>query len=363
MRLRLTWLVVALVLSTTLVAHAEERTLSHDDGSASDFVSLETDGHFIVLDSPDDWKATFGEAVSFYGQRFGDVAGQKGAVVIWVPVAPPKIRQHTKQLGPLKLLLSREFDLSAIPEKAGWFTLPIDPVQLPPVFAVSLYTYSTDKHGVKIALGGIPEGRPDSYSASTHPGATGTATNIKFRPDGKDWLLRIKVRDSLQAPTSLDAAQIAGSNFSAFDDGSAETFVTFQKKGCLLRCDTAGPRDLDAVYVYGKLDGNWVGTTRNASILILDSDLKVLGRTKLPYNLYTNVASWNLISFSPIHVGRTFYVAVQPDSTPEIKFLVGVDSSSANKASLYGTSGAILDWKPEVPQATTNWMIRARYSK
>ena len=45
------------------------------------------------------------------------------------------------------------------------------------------------------------------------------------------------------------------------------------------------------------------------------------------------------------------------------KLLVGVDSSGPNKASLYGTSGAIMDWTFSLPKDITNWMIRARYSK
>jgi hypothetical protein len=358
----LSLLTLLLALSAGM-AYAAESTLSRDNGVAGDLVSQESDAHYINLQSPAGWKSVFAESVNFYGQRYGDVQGLKGTVVIWVPQTPPKNVSRSKYLGALKLLYSKQFDLSLVPEQAGWVELPIDPVSLPPAFAVSLYTYSTDQRGVKIALGGAPAGRPDSYSSSTHPGADGLATSIKFRHDGRDWMLRLKVRDTLAPSTVLDSASLTGPRFSAYDDGSAENYFTFQKNGCLLRCTNSGPRDIDSVYVYGKLDGHWLGTTRNASILILGEDLKVLGRAKLAYSSYTNVPSWNTASFSPVHVGPVFYIAVQPVSTPDVKLLVGVDSSSANKASYFGTSGSIMDWNLDLPKDTTNWMIRGHYTK
>jgi hypothetical protein len=359
---RLTLLVLILTLGAAGLAHAEEKTLAHDDGAPSDMVSLNTDSHFIVFDAPE-WKSTFAEEVRFYGQRYGDVTGLKGTIVIWAPVTAPPIKVHIKQLGALKLLYTKQFDLTQVPEQAGWVDVPIDPVALPGDFAVSLYTYSNDQRGVKLGLGGPPASRPDSYSSTRHPSPSDAQTSIKYRYDGKDWMLRLKVRDSLAPPVAIDSSQISGPNFSVYDDGTAEGFYTFQKKGCLLRCSNAGPRNVDAVYVYGKLEGNWIGTTRDVSILILGADYKVLGRTKLPYNSFSNVAGWNLVSFAPVHVGPVFYVAVQPDSTPDLKFWVGYDSSSPNLASSYGTSGAELDWNLTIPKDKTNWMIRARYSK
>jgi hypothetical protein len=353
-----------LTVGLVAAAQAEEKTLSRDTGSPTEYVQLDQDAHYISLESPADWKAVFSEAVSFYGQRYGDVKGLKGTVVFWVPATPPKIATHNKNLGPLKLLFTKEFDLSSVPDHPGWVEIPVDAQPLPHFFAVSLYTYSNDQRGVKVALGGTAqEGRLDSYSSSTHPGAEGAATSIKFRHDGKDWLVRVKVRDTLAPPVQMDSNSIGGANFSVYDDGGAENYYSFQKKGALLRCENSAARSIDAVYVFGKLAGNWVGTTRFATILILGDDYKVLGRAKLPYNDYSNTPAWNLVSFSPVRVGKVFYVAVQPNSAPDVQMLIGVDSSGPNRASSYGTSGAELDWNLTLPKDKTNWMIRARYSK
>jgi hypothetical protein len=354
-------LVALLALAGTAQA-AQELVLSRDDGQADSFESLNTDFHYIKLELPKDWKDGYAEEVQFYGQRFGDISGRKGTVVIWGPVEQPKMASRARELGEVRILATTQFDLSAVPEQPGWFSVKLDPVHLPVAFGISLFTFSDDKNGVKVGL--TARSAKPSYSSATHPGAEGKWTDIKPRRDGRNWLLRLKVRDSVAPATQFDSSSLSGADFTALDDGGAEGFATLRKKGMILRCDTSGPRKLESVFVYAKLDGNWFGSKRTVAVLVLDKDLKVLSRTLQPYTAFTNVAGWAEIKFAPVNVGAVHYISIEPGSSATEQFMLGYDASGPNKASSYGTTGAPLPWPFETPaEATTNWMIRAKYAK
>jgi hypothetical protein len=242
-------------------------------------------------------------------------------------------------------------------------SVKLDPIHLPPVFAVSVYTFSDADNGVKVGLS--PRGSQESVSSSTHPGAEGEWTALRYRRDKRNWLLRIKVRDSLAPQAALDPKDLQGPSFLAYDDGSAEGFVTLRKKGLMLRCDTSGPRQLESVYVYSKLDGQWFGSKRTLTVLVLDKDLKILSRTLQSYAKFTNVAGWMELKLdAPVKVGPLHYISIEPGSSATEQFMLGYDGSGANQASSYGTTGAPLPWPFETPaEASTNWMIRTKYVK
>jgi hypothetical protein len=61
-------------------------------------------------------------------------------------------------------------------------------------------------------------------------------------------------------------------------------------------------------------------------------------------------------------VPKEFLVLIEPFSRPGLNFMVGYDNSGANRGSEFGSVGhAELGWPLELPQDTTNWMIRVEY--
>ena len=67
------------------------------------------------------------------------------------------------------------------------------------------------------------------------------------------------------------------------------------------------------------------------------------------------------IELPDIVLPRTFYVVVEPVSRPQTQLLIGYDTSSANKASYFGSAGALHKWSIAAPEENTNWMIRVEY--
>jgi hypothetical protein len=355
-------LVGALTLAAMSVASAAEQTLGHGTGLADTYEHLTLESHYIKLDLPVSWKTGFTEEVQFYGHRYGDVKGLKGTVVIWGNEKEAKLGSRSHELGPIKKIYSKQFDLSAVPEQPGWFSLPIETMSLPPVFALSLYTASDETRGLKLGLTAKTTGA--SYSSAMYPSQLGTHTPIKMRRDGRNWLLRLKVRDSLNPPVTVSSSDLAGASYLALDDGTAEDFVTVQKKGFLLRCERPTASTINSVFVFGKLDGKWLGSKRSISVAILDRDLKLLSRTSIPYSAFTNVPSWGQAQFSPTTVGPLHYISVEPTSRPTEQFLIGYDTSNPNQASSFGTIGAELAWPfTTLAQGNTNWMIRVKYGQ
>jgi hypothetical protein len=99
------------------------------------------------------------------------------------------------------------------------------------------------------------------------------------------------------------------------------------------------------------------------TVLILDRDLKLLGRTQVPYAQFTNAAAWHEIKFSPVAVGTMHYISVEPGSTASEQLLLGYDTSGGHDTSHYGTTGALLAWPfTETAEADTNWMVRVKYA-
>lgn len=349
------------VLGSTVLAN-QEVVLSHDNGSADKLEALNADFHFIQFSLPEGWRTGYADEIQFYGQRFGELGGRKGTAVIWVQEQPSKMAGRARQLsGALKLHSTRQFDLVDVPEQPGWFSVKLDPIKLPEAFAISVYTYSSDDAGVRIGLTAPSAKR--SLSSASHPGKEGTWTEYRPLRDGRNWLLRFKIRDSLEPPLLLSPAELSGPNFAVFDDGSADGYVTLRKLGFMLRCESDKPRKVQSVYLHGKLDGNWFKSTRVITVMILDRDLKVLSRTQVPYTQFTNIAAWQEVKFAPVSVGTLHYICVEPSSSAGEQFLLGYDSSGPNKASSHGTTGSPQPWPFTDPsEASTNWMIRVKYA-
>ncbi|MDQ3022798.1 MAG: hypothetical protein M3R04_00205 [bacterium] len=355
-------LAAALLLAN--IAFAADSLLSHDDGKADTYEKLATDGHLVQLNSPG-WDHTFTEQLQIYGYRFGNVGNTLGTVVIWDtkpvprPDKPPRKGEKAPPTKVAHIIVTRQFPLTDAPEKAGWFNVALDPTVLPRSFNISVFTRSSESAGLWV---GLTAKDRQTFSSAGIIKDIAEATRVRLRRDGRDWMIRLRVRDSLEAQGGLSLAQLSGKNFSAFDDGSADGFATSQSNGPMVRFSNNTDRRLKRVHVHGKLAGTaWFNSDRMAGVWILDEDYGILCRGNLAFKNYTNVASWASVDLPDIMLPRTFYVVVEPVSRPAAQLLIGYDSSSANRASLFGTAGAVYMWSIEAPEEKTNWMIRVEY--
>jgi hypothetical protein len=372
--LRLCLVMLAAVLALALmgrVAWADERVLQWDNGVADLFIHEGKTSHFVLFTSPKEWEKTFPVEVMFYAKRYGDVGNIKGTVVIWGPQTEKTAK--VEDIPESLVIYSRQtFELAAVPEQPGWFTVPVETLELPKEFAVSVFTYSTDARGVELGLTGESANKSHSTSAKPEPVTMEALSKardkgkpveggFKLRDDGREWMLRIKVRPSPQQEQAFTAEQLQGEDFSVFDDGGAEGWLSVQKNGPLLHVVNPGKRLIDRIYVYAKADGDWFNSTRAATVYILDSRFNIVSRSQLPYARYTGEPSWNYASFERTTAPKEFFVLITPNCRPNVGLLLGYDTSGKNNASLFGTPGAQLPWNIDAPNEKTNWMIRVKY--
>jgi hypothetical protein len=345
----------------SLPALAAEQVLSYGSGVADSFEKLSTEAHYISFATPEGWLDTFPSEIQIYGRRYGDVSNVKGNIVLWglAPKPAPGIKPDP-DAPPLVIVGRQQFDLAAAPEQAGWFTVALEPVKLPNVFIATIYTFSTDARGLEIGLSA--KNRERGHSAALKPEeAAAKGKGPQMRRDGREWLVRIKVRNQLSAASVLTSADLSGENFAANDDGTVEGFDTDQKYGMMVRFHTDSPRKVKAVYAYCKLAGNWFNVTRQAGVWLMNDRWGILNHQLMEYGQYTNVESWGSVDFPGIEVSGDYYILIEPMSRPEAELLIGYDSSSENKGSLYGTAGAVMTWGSDAPEEASNWMIRVEY--
>jgi hypothetical protein len=362
MRLILNLLVCTLALA--LPAHAAEQLLSRDNGSAASFEKLLTDGHYVQFNSPA-WPHTFTEELQLFGYRFGDVGKTLGTIVIWdtqpapKPTKPPKKGEKAPPTKVARIIASKQFPLSSAPTKAGWFTVHLDPVELPRSFGISVFTRSSETSGLWLGVTGPGK---LSHSSAGIIKDMAALPKIRMRRDGGNWLLRLNVRDTVAPQLNFKSSELSGNNFALLDDGGAEGFATSQSDGPLVRFSNPGGRRLHRVFVHAKLGGtSWFNTDRMAGVWVLDENFGILCRGDLPFKRYTNEPSWAGVELPDIALPRTFYIALEPVSRPAAQMLIGYDTGSKNRASYFGNAGAILSWNIAAPEENTNWMIRVEY--
>lgn len=347
-----------LALCACSLALAEEGELKWDDGTPTVFDIKGTEGHYVQFSKPSGWDHIFSVEAKVYGQRFGDVGATNGTLVIWGPQSERTAKLEDAAEGYV-IYARQQFPLKDVPEQPGWFSIPLEIVELPADFGVAVFTYSDENKGVKI---GLSRSGAMSHSSTCLPDQMALGLeSMLWREDGLDWMLRIKVRSTLDPEERIDPAQLSGKNFSAFDDGSCDGFMTFTRNGALLHIKNPTKRVVKRVYVYAKAEGAWFRTERSAGIFLLDSGLKILFRGALPYKNYTNEPAWHYLEFDGAPVPADFYVLVEPASRVQVKLHLGYDGSGPNQVSGIGTVGALKNWSAETPEASTNWMVRVEY--
>ena len=349
---------------------AEEMYLQWDDGTAESFSFTPDRAQFTYFQTPEDWSDSLCSAVRFYGRRFGDVSGIYGTVVVY---APPEDRtamvgtsdEHRKQV-----LARNQFRLADVPEDGGWLEVAVDPVKVDGEFGVAIYTFSTEDNGVEIGLSAPILGETHSgdvwmtkvrIDKEVGPDDIRTTDHTQWRTDQREWMIRAFVSQTVPPREQIDLAELDGANIGSHDDGAAESYHTSQRYGPIVRFEAATGARVNRVYVIAYLEGDWFETDREASVYLMDKDLRILQRKKLAYNNYATAPAWGFVDFDDIAVAGEFYILVEPVSRPAVKMFIGCDTSGDNQGSLWGTAGTILAWDSEAPEESANWMIRVRF--
>ncbi|MCH7471529.1 hypothetical protein IIA79_01055 [bacterium] len=330
-----------------------------EDGRADIYDHLEIDGHFVFFNAPEGWDKSFSQELMVYGRRYGEVGSIRATIVIW-GAQTKKTAQLEDAEDSLVIYGRKQFPLADAPDEPAWFSIPLDVIELPEEFAVSLFTYSNEERGLEIGLSRAT--KEPSHSSSGKPGLPESEEGeLALRFDGREWLIRMKIRSTLIPGETIDAGDLTGSQFTFYDDGEAEGFTTVQKHGPMIHVENSRSKTVDRIYVYAKVEGDWYKTERTAGVYLLDSRFAIIARSSLSYNGYTSEPSWNYASFDDAKVPSEFYVLIEPASRPQVILLIGYDSSGINNASAFGTAGALLNWELQAPEENTNWMIRVRY--
>ncbi len=361
--------VVMCLVVLTGAAWAEEVTLSWAGDSTTLFDVIEDSAHITLFVTPE-WDTALCSQLEFYSKRFGDPGDLYCNVVVFGPIEGQST-MYGHYDGCYTVLTRQLFKLTDVSEEPSWFVVDIDPIELPPEFGVVLFTYSDDERGLLLGLSD-PTGSK-SHSGEYTAGKTVTepdeenmvwwTTSERFftRGDEREWLVRAHISSTISPEAAVDSSELIGSNVAYYDDGKAESFHTSQRHGPLVRIDGTENRTVICAYVYAKLDGDWFEAGQSASVYLLDENLRILQRKKLPYSNYATEPTWSRIEFDRIAVTPVHFVLVEPVSRPAVQMLIGCDTSGENQASLWGTAGSILDWGSDAPEESANWMIRLQY--
>lgn len=342
------------------VAQAEMRTLKWDSGEADSLEYHEELAHFIMFFKQADWDKTFSRELQVFGQRYGDVQEHLISVVL-VGEQSERFRVWEDKPDSLIIFSSVQFPMSSIPEEPGWFSIPLELVDLPEYYYIGIFSRSTEDFGVKI--GKTSTANKPSYSSSAKPGNIDKdeTARLKTLEEGGNWMMRMGVSPTPREVKPITSAELTGGGFDVFDDGEAEGFSVFQKGGPCIYIINQKRKRIKRIYVYAQVDGDWYNTERKSAVFLLDSRRRIIDKEQLPYTRFSNEPSWNYVSFGGLKVPKEFYVLIEPFSRPGLGLEIGYDLSTTNQGSDFGTVGAIYDWPLEIPQATTNWMIRVEY--
>lgn len=362
---RILTVLAACVLLSVQVALAQEETLGYGTEPADLYEHININAHSVWFPDKSSAPHRFTQSVSFYGHRYGDVGELLGSVVIYGPQSS-KTRTLADEPDSQVVYKSTLFPLSEVPESPGWYVVPLDLMELSlEGFRVAIYTHSNDERGVKIGLAPSADG-------STHSSEFRILTKKEYekdptagvvvRNDHREWLIKATVRYESGLDSTLSSDDLSGQGFASHDDGSAEGWGDFAENGALVRFDNDSKRSVDAVYVYAKLEGDWFGTDRNCTVVLMNDKYKIIKRMSIPFFSFNEKEGWARLEVPQTEMPKSFFVLVQPRSEKQLKFLLGADHSG-NRGSSVGTIGSPKEWHTDNPEADTNWMVRVHYAK
>jgi len=141
-----------------------------------------------------------------------------------------------------------------------------------------------------------------------------------------------------------------------YDDGTMESklSVSGSAETVLFRLPE-GAWQLDGVKLFGARYGMDEPPKEDVSIYLCDEGFKFLREVKVPYSSFAlGDEKWQPVSFAPVEVPRTFYVAVDFHATAQKGVYVGMDKNVKRSHSRMAMPyERVSDMK-----STADWMIR-----
>jgi len=342
-----------------------EQTLSYDSGKAIGFQKLPAEGARVDFEPVASWEHVYLDRVSVFARRYGSGYDPTRA---FANIA------LTDREG--KVLVQKLLPLSYFSESGDWVDAEFSHFELTAPFSAVIYPYSQEEHGVEVGYA-EDSGVRRSWQGNPSKG---------FVPveDGRDWMIRVVVRNSLEPRHHIPLAEISGTGFLYYDDGKVDGYLTSQRGGVLVGFSRGSARMLKDVYFFGKVGGDWFKLKPTFRVFLLDNDLRVLTSVQRDYAILTEIPQWTSVDFPDTPVNSDFYILIEPVSRPAYELHIGYDSSGKNRASFYGTVGTINDWSevrtrdemitlsrsdvlrpPEaaltpLPHENLNWMVRVK---
>ena len=321
----------------------QERVLSYDRGEAVGWERMKDEGAKVDFVAPTELEKKYVVNILVFTRKYGtNYDPEKGFVNVAV------VDRDLKVLG-RKLV-----PLSHFADETGWSEIEIDPVEVKDNFSVVVYPLAQEGYGVEIAYSDRST-KFKSYRGNPSVG-------FKRLEGGKDWMIRVTLRNSIKPRRTVSVDQISGKGFYFYDDGSAEGFATFQRGGALVGFRRDGLSMVREVYIYAKAGGDWLQRNPKFRVFLLDHDLRIITSTLVDYAILGELPEWVVVDFPDTHVKTDFYILVEPGSRPEFSMLIGYDTSKRNENSLVGTVGSFKKWPPELQSIAPklNWMVRLR---
>ncbi len=363
---------IILLVSTPLFGENEitnETTLSYDKGEVSGWERLEVEAARVEFSAVKSWTATYVTGLEVYLKKYGAGYNPDRTFVTFVV-------QNAEE----KVLWQKLIPFSYLPQNEGWAEIETDVILVKDKFFVTVYPYARQDFGVEL---GYTEGSTSFRSYRGNP-----SKGFKRVEKNYDWMIRAKVRSTVQPRRTITTSEISGSDFIYYDDGSADGFATFQRGGALVGFKKDGVNIIRDIYFYGKVEGNWFEAKPKFRVYLLDNDLRIITSTIVDYSVLTEIPHWTIVDFPDTRVRGDFYVLIEPGSRPQYSLHIGYDLSRENKHSYAGTIGRLkkLDvediagfgvtvfnlkgeptdsfvnrWPVEIDPKRVNWLIRVRY--
>jgi hypothetical protein len=333
--------ILSLLSSAVVDDNYQEKALSFDSGTATAYSQLYSEAAKVDFQPVKGWDSTYITGVSLFARRYGTGSDPSKS---YTNVAV------TDKEG--KVLAQKLVPYSAYPTEAGWVMVDLPTLRVSEVFSVVVYPYARADFGVEI---GYTEKSTAFRSFQGNP-----STGFKLVEGKFDWMIRAHVRNKLEPLVFIDADAISGINYLHHDDGTCDGFYTFQRGGAMVGFKSQGYKELDDVFIYGKVEGDWFTGKPTFRVFLLDGNLRVLSSVQRDYTILTELPHWTNIDFPDTEIPGNFFILVEPVSRPEASLYLGFDTSGGKNPNFYGTVGAFFDWPLPVLQEKVNWMIRVK---
>lgn len=331
-------MVIAAVLLCATGSHADNVELAYDSGVADDYTFQLTDGYLTrytapALDEP------FLVNISFFGYRYGEINSD----------APPMAYVAILDSSYNKIA-SKDFPFTLVGKLPQWNHVSIEPIHISGTFWIYLLLPSGPSGGVVMGK----DLEPAVFRSRTGNHASG----FRQITDGKyNWMIRCELSDGPPERTKITSEEISGPKFIYRDTGGCVGFETLYRWGATVKFESTQPKTINAVYLYGRLAGNWYSTEKPFTVFILDDQLRIQLSKTFEKREFTSSPGWVKLEVPDTIVNGKFYAVIELNSRDEVQLLLGYDAAS-NKGSSVTQIGQPKDWPFKVDERNFNWLVR-----